>query len=157
MLNMMLFLIQIYHTSSTSGLVKQYKQVFSALFLVLISILLVRYNIINSIHNFVDSDNNQYVYYAVVVVFVSVVFLLLCVGVFFTNAFLLLTKTVLFFFVFLFIYNIYVLYFTKIKHTIYIALVYSVLLFLTKKYNTKPRGLFYLTILQNVFIVNMFI
>ena len=154
LINILIFLIQTYHIT-INGLLKQYRQIFNVIFLLLISIMLVRYNIVNSIHNFVDGGSNQYVYYIVVLLFTNVVFLLLYMDGFFKNIVIFLTKTILLFFVCLFVYNIYIIYFIKIKNIIYFMLMYSMLLFLAKKYNIKQNGLFYLIILQNFFFVNI--
>jgi len=68
-LNFFLYFYSVLHQSKTTNFMKTYNHILISLVIILVAIMSVRFNIINSIHNFVNlQSQNQYFFYIVTVV-----------------------------------------------------------------------------------------
>jgi hypothetical protein len=155
MLNIFIYVVYIYHinTNITIFFKKTPKNIF---LVVLISILIVRYNIINSVHNFINSStHNQYDYYIVVILFCAIISLQREIFKNTQNTVNIINHTLLlllFVTLNLMIYNICFCFFFKPKQLLFYVVVFTTILLLNKyKYITQNNMFIYSIISFNFF------
>ena len=155
LLNILLCVLYIQHNNKNTGFF--FKKIpIALLFITFISILFVRYNIINSVHNFINNNNqDQYDFYVIIIIlFVLIItMLLLLLKTDTKNIICFLNKTVLFLLFYIFIYNILFGGFFKTRSVFYMLYIITTIYVLNLYLNIEKKQIFYIIFLQNFSIL----